>query len=100
MSVLKLPVVVERLVIAIFVLAIAVPLATTVATDEPAEAFEENREPAPLPAWPHDRASLAEWPDAFTSYFADHFAFRSQLVRWQSRFRVEVLRSSTTPDVI
>ena len=81
-------------------LAISVPLVATVTTDEPEDAFEENREPAPLPAWPHDRESLAAWPDAFTKYFADHFAFRSQLVRWQSRFRVQVLRSSTTPDVI
>ena len=100
MRALTLPVVIERLVIAVFVLAIAVPLVATVTTDEPEDAFEENREPAPLPAWPHDRESLAAWPDAFTKYFADHFAFRSQLVRWQSRFRVQVLRSSTTPDVI
>ena len=100
MRALKLPVVIERLVIAAFVLAISAPLVATVTTEEPEDAFEENREPAPLPGWPHDRDSLAAWPAAFTSYFADHFAFRSQLVRWQSRFRVQVLHSSTTPDVI
>ncbi len=100
MRALKLPVVIERLVIAAFVLAISAPLVATVTTEEPEDAFEENREPAPLPTWPHDRESLAAWPYAFTSYFADHFAFRSQLVRWQARFRVQVLHSSTTPDVI
>ena len=55
MRALKLPAVIERLVIAVFVLAIAVPLVATVTTDEPEDAFEENREPAPAPSWPHDR---------------------------------------------
>ena len=96
-----LPTVFERLVIAIFVLAIAVPLVGTVTMAEPEdEEFEENREPAPLPARPQDWATLAAWPDAFTSYFADHFAFRTQLVRWQALLRVRVLRSSPSPDVI
>ena len=100
MPALKLPVIIERLVIAAFVLAIGVPLVTTITTDEPEDAFEENRDPAPLPARPNDRETLAAWPAAFTSYFADHFAFRSALVRAQARFRVQVLRSSPTPDVI
>ena len=100
MPALKLPVVIERLLIAAFVLAIAVPLVATITTDEPEDAFEENRDPAPLPAWPNDKDTLAAWPAAFTSYYADHFAFRSPLVRAQARFRVQVLRSSPTPDVI
>ena len=101
MRALKLPIVFERLMIAIFVLAIAVPLVGTIAMAEAEdEEFEENREPAPLPARPHDWATLAAWPEAFTSYFADHFAFRTQLVRWQALVRVRVLRSSPSPDVI
>jgi alginate O-acetyltransferase complex protein AlgJ len=100
MPALTLPVIIERLVIAVFVLAIALPPVATITTDEPEDAFEENREPAPLPAWPHDQDTLATWPTAFTNYFADHFAFRSQLVRAQARFRVQVLGSSPTPDVI
>ncbi len=95
MNALTLPAIIERLVIAAFVLALAAPLVATITTDEAEDAFEENREPAPLPAWPHDQDSLAAWPDAFTKYFADHFAFRSQLVRWQARFRVQALHSST-----
>ena len=44
-----------------------------------------------MPAPPHDLAALAAWPEAFTRYFADHFAFRSRLVRWQARVRVGLL---------
>jgi alginate O-acetyltransferase complex protein AlgJ len=101
MRALQLPIVFERLMIALFVLAIAVPLVGTLTLAEPEEEeFEENREPAPPPAPPRDWASLVAWPEAFTSYFADHFAFRSQLVRWQALFRVRVLGSSPNPDVI
>jgi alginate O-acetyltransferase complex protein AlgJ len=100
MRVLHLPIVFERLMIAVFVLAIAVPLVGTLTLSAPEEEFEENREPAPLPVWPHDIHTLAAWPEAFTRYFADHFAFRSQLVRWQALFRVRVLGSSPNPDVV
>ena len=81
-------------------LALAVPLVATVAGVDRAGTSEENREPAPMPPAPRDYASLMTWADGFTRYFADGFAFRSRLVRWQARFRVQVLHSSTTPDVI
>lgn len=90
----------DRLLVALFVLAIGVPLLGTVIGADPETTEEENREAAPLPELPHDLASLQAWPDAFTKYFADNFAFRSRLVRWQARVRVHVLRSSPTPDVL
>lgn len=96
----KLPNLAERLLIAIFVLAIAAPLVATVAGDRTEDTSEENREAAPPPAWPDNLATLAAWPEAFTKYYADQFAFRSALVRWQALFRVRVLGSSPTSDVI
>jgi hypothetical protein len=90
----------DTLLVAIFLLAIGVPFAATVAGVDDENAGEEYRTTAPLPATPQDLASLAAWPEAFTKYFADHFALRSRLVRWQARVRVEVLGASPTPDVL
>ena len=100
MPLARLPRSIERLLIACFTLVLAVPpLATLNGEDHDAET-EENRELTPAPALPYDRSTLAAWPEAFTNYFADHFAFRSRLVRWQALFRLRVLRSSPNPDVI
>ncbi|MCC7125721.1 MAG: hypothetical protein IT178_12795 [Acidobacteria bacterium] len=96
----RLPLSIARLLALTFVLALAVPLAVTVMGEQPDNTIEENREPAPWPEPPHDLKSLAAWPDAFTRYFADHVAFRSTLVRWQALFRVHVLGTSPSPDVI
>jgi len=100
MTPLRLPAVAARILVGLFVLAVAVPLAGTVMGLDPDGLAEENRTPAPPPVLALDRASLAAWPEAFTRYFADHFAFRSALVRWQATVRVKALRSSTSPEVI
>jgi hypothetical protein len=90
----------DRLLAILFVLAIGVPLAGTVLGVDRDQTDEENRAAATPPPRPRDLASLQAWPDAFTKYFADNFAFRADLVRWQARLRVGVLRSSPTPDVL
>jgi hypothetical protein len=90
----------DRLLVAVFAVAIGAPLAGTLAGLGDEVAAEENREAAPWPGVPHDRAELNDWPAAFTKYFADRVAFRSPLVRWQARARVAWLKSSPTPDVL
>lgn len=90
----------DRLLVVLFILAISVPLVGTIVGLDGVDTNEENREAAPLPDVPHDLASLAAWPDAFTKYYADRFAFRSRLVRWQAGVRVGVLRASPAPDVL
>jgi hypothetical protein len=89
----------DRLLVAIFLLAIGVPFVATAAGGGE-EIDEEYRTAASMPAAPHDLTSLAAWPEAFTNYFADHFAFRSRLVRWQARLRVGILGASPTPNVL
>jgi alginate O-acetyltransferase complex protein AlgJ len=96
----SLPRAYRRGLVAVFALAITVPLVGTVVTAGEGVTLEDNRVPAPWPVRPHDLASLAAWPEQFTKYFADHFAFRAHLVRWQARLRVGWLRSSPTPDVL
>jgi hypothetical protein len=90
----------NRLLVVAFVAAIFVPLAGTVAGVGDDVTAEENREAAPWPGIPRDGAAVRGWPEAFTRAFADRFAFRSPLVRWQARARVEWLHSSPTPDVL
>jgi len=92
--------VLDRLLVAAFVLTIGVPLVGTIAGAGTEANREENRAAAPWPGAPRDLATLAAWPEAFTRYFADHFAYRERLVRWQARIRVGWLSSSPTPDVL
>ena len=100
MTTVTLPPVFERLLVALFVVAVSVPLAGTIAGVDEKATMEENREAAEWPGWPGDRASLASWPDRFTKAFADRFAYRSALVRLQARARVYALGTSPTPDVL
>jgi alginate O-acetyltransferase complex protein AlgJ len=90
----------DSVLVATFLLAVAVPLVGTVAGWDHDDTTEEHREATPRPSPPRDLASLAAWPEAFTKYYADRFAFRSRLVRWQARVRVGLLKASPTPDVL
>ena len=90
----------DCLLVAAFLVAIVVPLVGTAAGWDRDDTTAENREPAPLPSSPRDLATLAAWPEAFTRYYADRFAFRARLVRWQARLRIGVLKASPAPDVL
>ncbi len=90
----------DGLLVVLFVLALAVPLVGTVAGIGRAALTEEHRKPAPFPAVSLTWADLAAWPEGFTRYFADHFAFRTPLVRWQALLRVKGLHTATTRDVM
>jgi hypothetical protein len=61
---------------------------------------DENRTPAPAPAWPTTWEAARAWPDAFTRYFEDHFAFRDDLVSTQAAIRLGTFGVSPTPAVI
>ena len=77
----------ERLLIAIFVVTIAIPGVATLAGIDRPDAVNENRTLAPFPTVRWDLASLQGLPDAFTKYFEDNFSFRTRLVKWQAAFR-------------
>lgn len=91
---------VELALIAAFLLAISVPgLATLAGVDR--ESIEgENRELAPFPDIALDRQTLGAFPDGFTRYFEDRFAFRARLVEWQAKVRLEYLGVSPDESVI
>ena len=90
----------NRILIAIFVAAIVLPGVGTALHLDRETATGEKRELAPFPALHFDRASLSAFPDGFTKYFEDNFAFRTRLVRWQAAIRLNALHVSPSPTVV
>lgn len=90
----------ERALIVLFLLAILMPGLATLAGVDREIIRGENRALAPFPRLALDRESLAAFPEGFTRYFEDHFAFRARMVEWQGRVRLEYLRSSPQSTVI
>jgi hypothetical protein len=90
----------NRVLIAIFVAAIVLPAVGTAMHLDRETATGEKRELAQFPALHADWASLSAFPDGFTKYFEDNFAFRTRLVRWQAAIRLTALHVSPSPTVV
>jgi alginate O-acetyltransferase complex protein AlgJ len=89
-----------RLLVALFVMTISLPLAMNLAGVDGADPRAENRELAPFPQLDASVDSIASLPDAFSSWFDDHFGFRSRLVRWYGESRLYLLGVSPSTAVI
>ena len=74
----------NRVLILLFVAIVALPMAGTLAGVDGGDPESENRELAPFPHWDGTWPSAAAYPDAFTAWFEDHFAFRDKS-RWAAR---------------
>ena len=91
----------ERVVIVAFVAVLALPGVGTIAGLDLERVQGENREElAGFPGLALDWQALVAFPNGFTRYFEDHFAFRARLVRWQAAARFLALRISPAPTVI
>jgi alginate O-acetyltransferase complex protein AlgJ len=91
---------VERLVIVVFLFVLALPPIGTALGVARATADLENRT---LASFPHLDGTWTAWrnfPDAFTAYFADSFAFRPMLVHWQAVTRLKLFDVSPSRAVI
>jgi alginate O-acetyltransferase complex protein AlgJ len=99
MSMLRLHPVVERMLIAIFLAAVAVPLVGMAFVGN-GGVTAEKRTLAERPTLSWNAASLRTFPDRMARYFEDHFAFRQQLVRWQAELRLNTLGVSPSEAVI
>ena len=77
----------NRLLTALFVLVISLPLAANLAGVDGADPGAENRE-------------LATWKDGVSAWFDDHFGFRSTLVRWYGETRLFGLGVSPSAAVV
>ena len=97
---IRLPTIVERMIVAIFLAALFLPLTGMMLHLDHDDPSGENRT---LAAWPQlswDPASLRVLPEQLTRYFEDHFAFRQRLVRWQAIVRLRALGVSPSKAVI
>lgn len=90
----------NRILIALFVVAIALPGIGTLLHLDHETASGEKRELAPFPTVDLHWASLRRFPDGFARYFEDNFAFRTRLVRWQAAIRLSALHVSPSPAVV
>jgi hypothetical protein len=90
----------KRLLAALFVAVIALPLAVNLAGVDGADPGAENRELAAFPHPDGSLSSLAAWPAGFSAWFDDHFGFRSRLVRWYGESRLFVLGVSPSAAVV
>jgi len=90
----------DRLLIVVFLVLLALPPLGTMLGIQRATEDEQNRE---LVAFPHLGLTAASWrafPDGFTKYFEDNFAFRPLLVRWQATARAKAFHVSPSRSVI
>jgi len=85
---------------AVFVIAIALPLAANLAGRDGADPGAENRELAAFPRLEPSWASAAAFAPQLSAWFDDHFGFRSTLVRWYGESRLFALRVSPSSAVV
>jgi hypothetical protein len=89
-----------RLLVALFVAVISLPLAANLAGVDGADPGAENRELARFPRVDGSWTSIAALPEGFSAWFDDHFGFRSTLVRWYGESRLFGLGVSPSAAVI
>ncbi|MCW5893553.1 MAG: hypothetical protein KIT14_23810 [bacterium] len=92
------PRVLQHVTIAVFAVALVVPIAVNVFGRSGFMA--ENRRPEPPPTFALDLDTLAQFPAAFERWFGDRFGLRDVLVRLHARLLVQGLRVSPSPSVV
>jgi hypothetical protein len=97
---IRMPTLVERMIVVIFLAALSLPLTGMVLNLDRDAPSGENRTLAAWPQFQWDAASLRALPEQLTRYFEDHFAFRVRLVRWQAIVRLQALGVSPSASVI
>jgi alginate O-acetyltransferase complex protein AlgJ len=88
----------NKLLIALFVLVISLPLAGNLAGMDGASPNDENV--ATFPELNGSWRSVTGFAEDLASWFDDHFAFRATLVRWSAEVRLFGLGVSPTTSVI
>ncbi len=90
----------SRLLVALFVAVISLPLTANLAGIDGADPGAENRELARFPRADGSWASIADLPTTFSLWFDDHFGWRSTLVRWYGDVRLSGLHVSPSAAVV
>lgn len=90
----------KRVLIAVFIAVVSLPLAANLAGHDGGDPGAENRELAAFPRLEPTWASMAAYGNGLSEWFDDHFGFRSSLVRWYGETRLFLLHVSPTTTVI
>jgi hypothetical protein len=90
----------NRIIVALFLLLIALPLVANLAGRDGADPLAENRELARFPPLPRSPAAVASFGNGVSAWFEDHFGFRARLVRWYGELRLFGLGVSPTSSVL
>ncbi|HEX8136050.1 MAG TPA: hypothetical protein VF544_00525 [Pyrinomonadaceae bacterium] len=96
----KIAAVEEWVLIALFVLALYLPIMGTTIKIDASPTQQENRTAVPFPSLSLNWQMLREFPDRFKLYFDDNFGFRKLLIRWQAIAKVKWLGISSSKRVI
>jgi hypothetical protein len=91
---------VNRVLVLLFLIAVFAPLAATVATLSRSTDDDPKRESAPWPPPPSGVTDLARWTSGFRAWFADHYAFRRELIRIQGGLLLKGLGVSPSRTVL
>ncbi len=87
--------------IALFLTVISVPgLGLALGFSRATISESEMRELAAWPTWSWRFRDLAAWPDAFQTYFEDHFLGRNRLIDWRASLLWNGLGASASDQVI
>jgi alginate O-acetyltransferase complex protein AlgJ len=85
--------------IVLFMLAIWLPNIGSMFNIAPGESSEQ-RAMTKLPELRPDRKSIIEFQSKFMKYYVDNFGFRNVLIRWNSLYKLNVLRVDQFPKVL
>jgi hypothetical protein len=86
--------------IAAFFVFLWLPTADSLLHLDQAASPNENRPPAAYPAFRRGLKGTREFLGGFEAWFADHFGWRRQLVRWEQRLKWTLFRDSRIANVL
>ncbi len=87
------------ILIALFTLAIWLPNIGSIFSIAPGESSEQ-RAMTKLPELRLDRKSIIQFQSKFMKYYVDNFGFRNVLIRWNSIFKLNILKVDQFPKVL
>jgi alginate O-acetyltransferase complex protein AlgJ len=90
----------DKVLVAMFVMVMTLPLAARLTHFEPATFNGENRRLAPFPPLSLSADSINAFPAAFEAYYSDHFGLRSHFIRWHHMLKLRLLHVSPSPSVV
>jgi hypothetical protein len=91
---------VSALLAVVFLIGLCLPTVDSLFDVDKAPWVNENRAPAKFPQVTLSVQSLRALPAGLEAYYHDHFGFRKRLIRWDKKWKYELFKEETYPDVM